>query len=140
MANFRLELDQEVILRLLDFYKAVSSRFKSNVLPFSDPKHPPLLCDVGFSHAQTREYFKTIDSQLLGINLSSLSKSQVNSAALPSVVPIGAPWQHISFLDGRQKKIYVELFDLAPVKFTLRQVTNYTCFYFSSSPNLWCTD
>lgn len=125
VANFRLELDQEVILRLLDFYKAVSSRFQSNVLPFSDPKHPPLLCDGGFIHAQTREYFKTIDSQLLGINLSSLSKSQINSAALPPVVPIGAPWQHISFLDGRQKKIYVELFDLAPVKFTLS---------FSSSP------
>ncbi|KAJ6753415.1 VACUOLAR PROTEIN SORTING-ASSOCIATED PROTEIN VPS13 [Salix purpurea] len=119
VANFRLELDQEVILRLLDFYKAVSSRFQSNVLPFSDHKHPPLLCDADFIHSQSHEYIKTIDSQLLGINLSSLTKSQINSAALPSVVPIGAPWQHISFLDGRQKKIYVELFDLAPVKFTL---------------------
>lgn len=138
MANFRLELDQEVILRLLDFYKAVSSRFQSNVLPFSDHKHPPLLCDADFIHSQTHEYIKTIDSQLLGINLSSLTKSQINSAALPSVVPIGAPWQHISFLDGRQKKIYVELFDLAPIKFTLRLVK--TILAFTSAPNLWCTD
>ncbi|CAK7357552.1 unnamed protein product [Dovyalis caffra] len=119
VANFRLELEQEVILRLLDYCKAVSSRFQSNVLPFSDPKHPPLLCDAGFIHAQTREHFKTNDSQLLAINLSALSKSQTSSAALTSVVPIGAPWQHISFLDRRQKKIYVELFDLAPIKFTL---------------------
>lgn len=43
-----------------------------------------------------------------------------NCLSLPSVIPIGAPWQQICHLARRQKKIYVELFDLASIKFSLR--------------------
>ncbi|MQL85897.1 hypothetical protein Taro_018428, partial [Colocasia esculenta] len=43
---------------------------------------------------------------------------------LPSVVPIGAPWQQIHRLAKRQKKIYIEAFELAPVKLTVSFSSN----------------
>jgi len=44
---------------------------------------------------------------------------------LPSVDPIGAPWQQIHLLARKQKKVYIELFQLTPVKLT---------FSFTSTP------
>ncbi|XP_021627253.1 uncharacterized protein LOC110625875 isoform X2 [Manihot esculenta] len=118
VANFRLELEQEIILNLLAFIRSLSSRFQGKALPISDPAYNPPMY-VGFSHTQTSEYVKTREDQLHGINFPEFSKSLISSSSLPTMVPIGAPWQQIYLLARRQKKIYVELFDLAPIKFTL---------------------
>ncbi|XP_050228405.1 uncharacterized protein LOC126677693 isoform X2 [Mercurialis annua] len=125
VANFRLELEQEFLLSLLNFFRSVSSRFQSSVLPISGPLCYPLMNNTGLTHTQNYECDKTRDNNLHGINFFRFSKRNSSSSYLPSVVPIGAPWQKIYFLARRQKKIYVELFDLAPINFTLS---------FSSSP------
>ncbi|XP_048230004.1 uncharacterized protein LOC8267449 isoform X1 [Ricinus communis] len=119
VANFRLELEQELILSLLDFFRSVSSRFQSRVLLNSDPSCYPLIYDLGFTHTRIYECVKTRENHLHETNVLMFNKSQIRSSSLPSVVPIGAPWQQICFSAKRQKKIYVELFDLAPIKFTL---------------------
>ncbi|XP_065855428.1 uncharacterized protein [Euphorbia lathyris] len=125
VANFRLELEQELILGLLDFFKSVSSSFHSKTVPISDLAFYPHIHNVGFTHIQTYESVRNGERQLHGVDLFEFSKNRLYSLSLPSVVPIGAPWQKIYLLARRQKKIYVELFDLAPIKFT---------FSFSSSP------
>ncbi|XP_057987743.1 uncharacterized protein LOC110642362 isoform X2 [Hevea brasiliensis] len=119
VADFRLELDQELILNLLAFFKSLSSRFLGKALPISDDVCYSPMYDVGFAHTQTCEYVKTREEQLHGFSFPEFSKSIMSSSSLPSMVPIGAPWQQIYLLARRQKKIYVELFDLAPIKFTL---------------------
>ncbi|XP_022765514.1 uncharacterized protein LOC111310374 isoform X3 [Durio zibethinus] len=116
MADFCLELEQELILSLLYFFKAVSPGFRSQVFPFSDP-----IFNVGFMHGQTSEHVKARE-QLHGTGTPVLSKSDETGGLLPLIVPIGAPWQQIHHLARRQRKIYVESFDLAPIKFTLREV------------------
>ncbi|KAK6259268.1 hypothetical protein SCA6_013742 [Theobroma cacao] len=119
VADFCLELEQEVILSLLYFFKAVSPGLQSQVLPFSDP-----IYNVGFAHGQTCEHVKARE-QLHGTGTPVLSKSDETGGLLPLIVPLGAPWQQIHLLARRHRKIYVESFDLAPIKFTLS---------FSSSP------
>ncbi|XP_012458527.1 uncharacterized protein LOC105779317 [Gossypium raimondii] len=116
MADFCLGL--ELILSLLYFYKAVSPGLQSQALPFSDPNF-----NVGFMHGQTSEHVK-VREQLHNTGTPVLSRID-DTGGLPLIVPIGAPWQQIHCLARRQKKIYVESFDLAPIKFTLS---------FSSSP------
>ncbi|KAF8413974.1 hypothetical protein HHK36_001972 [Tetracentron sinense] len=65
------------------------------------------------------------DPTLVNPSISSYStlpivdENHSSSPSLPSVVPIGAPWQQVFLLARRQKKIYVEVFDLAPIKLTL---------------------
>lgn len=49
-----------------------------------------------------------------------LSEDYKRSCLLPLMVPIGAPWQQIHLAARKQKKIYVELFDMGPIKLTLR--------------------
>ncbi|XVF82463.1 hypothetical protein PTKIN_Ptkin16aG0050400 [Pterospermum kingtungense] len=119
VADFCLELEQELILSLLYFFKAVYPGFQSQVLPFSDP-----IFNEGFMHGQTCEHVKARE-QLQGVGTPVLGKSDETDALLPLIVPIGAPWQQIHLLARRHRKIYVESFDLAPIKFTLS---------FSSSP------
>ncbi|XVE86346.1 hypothetical protein DITRI_Ditri18aG0027900 [Diplodiscus trichospermus] len=119
VADFCLELEQELILSLLYSFKAVSPGFQGQVLPFSDP-----IFNAGLMHGQTCEHVKARE-QLQGIYTPVFSKSDDTGGLLPLIVPIGAPWQQIHLLARRQRKIYVESFDLAPVKFTLS---------FSSSP------
>ena len=106
-----------MILSLFGFIKNVTSRFQSSFLKLSDPLSCPLIPDTGLvesstSHAQTSEYQKT-----RGIPV-------FNSQSLPSVVPIGAPWQQIYLLARRQRKIYVEVFEISPINVTLRWLTN----------------
>ncbi|CAI0559649.1 unnamed protein product [Linum tenue] len=124
VADFHLELEQEVILSLLDFFKAVSARSRSKVLPFSDPAHIPLLFDAGNRRDWVDNYAIPREENYR-VKHAAKQKRNIGYGSLPSVVPIGAPWQKIFLLAGKQKKIYVELFDLSPIKFTLS---------FSSSP------
>ncbi|ESR43047.1 hypothetical protein CICLE_v100108862mg, partial [Citrus x clementina] len=124
VADFCLELEQEVILTMLEFIKTVSPRFQKTVLPLPDSTLHPVVYDLGsakessirdlnFEIMQARRDF------LPGMNDPTSNRSQRSSSFLPSVVPIGAPWQQIYLLARRQKKIYVELLDLSPIKFTL---------------------
>ncbi|KAK0593755.1 hypothetical protein LWI29_009968 [Acer saccharum] len=124
ISDFRLELEQEVILGMLEFLKTVSQRFQSAVVPFSVPALHPITNDLGSVkessvHCHNFENVKTRHDQSQGMDDPAFSRSQRNSSLLPSIVPIGAPWQQIYLLARRQKKIYVELFDLSPIKFSL---------------------
>ncbi|GAV67143.1 LOW QUALITY PROTEIN: DUF1162 domain-containing protein/Chorein_N domain-containing protein [Cephalotus follicularis] len=123
VADFRLELDQQVILGLLDYFRSVSPLFQSQVLPFTDPTLLPLIYDVDFVmgssiDGQTYEGVTAREDHLHRVNIPAFSGSH-RSISLPSIVPVGAPWQKIYLLARRQKKIYVELLDLSPIKFTL---------------------
>ncbi|KAF8413977.1 hypothetical protein HHK36_001975 [Tetracentron sinense] len=51
--------------------------------------------------------------------LPIVDENHSSSPSLPSVVPIGAPCQQVFLLARRQKKIYVDVFDLAPIMLTL---------------------
>ncbi|KAJ4962382.1 hypothetical protein NE237_022321 [Protea cynaroides] len=90
LASLRLELEEEVVLTLFEFVRTVISRLQNRALSRPD------------------------------LSLNSLVYTTDNgNPALPSVVPIGAPWQQIYLLARREKKIYVEIFDVDPIKLTL---------------------
>ncbi|GLT57665.1 hypothetical protein SLA2020_306220 [Shorea laevis] len=119
VVDFCLELEQELILSLLYFFKALSPSFQSQVIPFSDSTY-----SVGIVYGQPTEYVKPRD-MLQGTSIPVFGKSDRSNVSLPSIVPIGAPWQKIYLLASRERKIYVESLNLDPIKFTLS---------FSSSP------
>ncbi|KAG2700491.1 hypothetical protein I3760_06G000100 [Carya illinoinensis] len=130
VADFHLELEEEVILSLFHLFKNVYSRSQYRVLPFSDPLLHPHIYDMrlvkeSLADVQTSEYLNGREDRLLSMYVPVLNENNRGSLSLPSVVPIGAPWQQIYLLARRQKKIYVQVFDVAPVKLTLS---------FSSSP------
>lgn len=114
MADFCLELEQELILSLLYFFKALSPSFQSQVIPFSDSMYI-----MGIAYGQPSEYVKPRD-MLQGTSIPVFGKSDRSNVSLPSIVPIGAPWQKIYLLASRETKIYVESLNLDPIKFTLR--------------------
>ncbi|KAA8547313.1 hypothetical protein F0562_003823 [Nyssa sinensis] len=129
VADFLLELEQEVILSLFDFFKTVSSRFESRLLPCLDSSLHPLMSDVGFAkessaQAEAYENVKANGNQLHSMNIPLLIENHKSSHLPPPIVPIGAPWQQIYLLARRQKKIYVEVFDLAPIKLILSFSSN----------------
>ncbi|RVW77242.1 putative vacuolar protein sorting-associated protein 13A [Vitis vinifera] len=125
VADFRLELEQEVILSLLEFFRTVSSRFQSRVMPSMDSTWYPLIYDMEFvkkfsADDRSYDYGKENGGQHQSIKFPLLTGNHKSNSSLPSIVPIGAPWQQIYLLAGKQRKIYVEVFDLAPIKLTLR--------------------
>ncbi|VFQ83984.1 unnamed protein product [Cuscuta campestris] len=129
VAEVHLEIDQEVVLRLLDFIKSVSSRMKGRVLPHMSPSLPLILSDLEsdlsmYSYSLDFETLKSRFKQQFTLH-SSLYHEISKSSVLPSITPIGAPWQKIHLLARKQKKLYVELLDMSSIKLTLS---------FSSSP------
>ncbi|KAL5574177.1 hypothetical protein UlMin_023774 [Ulmus minor] len=108
-ADFHLELEQEVILSLFDFIRNVTSRFHSDVLQLVESS----------SHGLTSEYQQASGGENYLMNVPLLSDNYKYNLSLPSIVPIGAPWQQIYLLARRQKKIYVEVFELSPINLTL---------------------
>ncbi|KAF3943895.1 hypothetical protein CMV_029587, partial [Castanea mollissima] len=130
VADFRLELEQEVTLSLFEFFKNVYSRFQFRTMPLSDPLLHSHISDMGVvmeptGQVQTCEYLNGREDLNPSVNVPVFHEKNGGSLSLPSVVPIGAPWQRIYLLARRQQKIYVEVFDVAPIKLTLS---------FSSSP------
>ncbi|KAM3684567.1 hypothetical protein ACJW31_11G053600 [Castanea mollissima] len=130
VADFRLELEQEVTLSLFEFFKNVYSRFQFRTMPLSDPLLHSHISDMGVvmeptGQVQTCEYLNGREDLIPSVNVPVFHEKNGGSLSLPSVVPIGAPWQRIYLLARRQQKIYVEVFDVAPIKLTLS---------FSSSP------
>ncbi|KAK3033799.1 hypothetical protein RJ639_034370 [Escallonia herrerae] len=122
VADLHLELEQEVILSFSDFLKTISSRLQSGVSPYRDPTL--LSSDFNFVNMpptcpQTHALMKANGDKFCSINGPIFTDNWKSSALLPSIVPIGAPWQQIHLLARKQKKIYVELFDLASFKLTL---------------------
>ncbi|XP_052202477.1 uncharacterized protein LOC127808127 isoform X2 [Diospyros lotus] len=120
LTDFHLELEQEIILGLFDFFRSISSRPQVDVLSNIGSALHPLTSDLG-----SIKESPALDGAHKHVQTShSTSKTEVvencrTGPLPPSVVPIGAPWQQIYLLARRQKKIYVEMFDLAPIRFSL---------------------
>lgn len=124
VAEFRLELEQELILSLFEFFKNLSSRFHSGFIPLSDPLMGPLIYNAGsiesLANVQTSDCLKARGNKFDFAIVPVLNEKHHHSLSLPSAIPIGAPWQKMHLLARRQRKLYVEVFDLGPIKLTLR--------------------
>ncbi|KAI8535314.1 hypothetical protein RHMOL_Rhmol10G0164400 [Rhododendron molle] len=122
LADFHLELEQEVILGLFDFFRTVSSRSRVGLLTFGHSTSHPVTSDLGFineSPSCTEAHVQPKGVPSNPTNGTQTLQNCISCPLLPSVVPIGAPWQQIFLLARRQKKVYVEMFDVAPIKLTL---------------------
>jgi hypothetical protein len=123
MADFRLEIEQEVILSLFEFFTNISSGMQFGIRPSSNQYYGALLKNSS-SFVQTSENFRlNADHSPLGF-APVVNEKFKKTAPLPSIIPIGAPWQEIYLLARTQKKIYIELFELAPIKLTLRSIAH----------------
>lgn len=123
VADFHLELEQEVILSLLEMFRAISSRFQRKVITSVDSTWYPFIYGmecIKKSSADDRPFVKERVVQDQSKRFPLLAGNGERNSLLPSIVPIGAPWQQIYLLAGRQRKIYIEVFDVAPIKLTLR--------------------
>lgn len=135
LADFHLELEQEVILGLFDFFRTVSSRSRVGLLTFGHSTSHPVTSDLGFineSPSCTEAHVQPKGVPSNPTNGTPTLQNCISCPLLPSVVPIGAPWQQIFLLARRQKKVYVEMFDVAPIKLTLRWFCN--CLFSVSIP------
>lgn len=108
-------------MNLFDFFRNVALRFQNGIIPLSDPLMHPLVndnCSIeSLAHVQTSEYaHQQFDFKIVPL----FNKNHQRSLSLPCVFPIGAPWQKIDLLGRRQRKFFVEMFDLGPIKLTLR--------------------
>jgi hypothetical protein len=131
MADFRLEIEQEVILSLFEFFTNISSGMQYGIKPSSNQYYGALLKNSS-SFVQTSENFRlNADQSPLGFAPVVNEKSK-KTAPLPSIIPIGAPWQEIYLLARTQKKIYIELFELAPIKLTLRSIAHSYIFFLTT--------
>lgn len=110
VADFHLELEQDLVLSLLRYFRTMQMRFQTRVLQQEDSTLYPSFSDPG--------NFKDTNAQIQALVTASYQEDW-RSSLLPPVIPIGAPWQQIHLLARKQKKIYVELLDLAPIKMTL---------------------
>ncbi|KAL0336666.1 UNVERIFIED_CONTAM: Vacuolar protein sorting-associated protein 13 [Sesamum radiatum] len=127
IADFYLEIEQEIVLRLFEFCKTASSRLQNRVFQNIDFSQN-LFFPVEFTGEITRngQYSTRLDEKYLNCTGTTLlTEDCKRSCLLAHVVPIGGPWQKIQLSARKQKKIYVELFDMEPIKLTLS---------FSSSP------
>ncbi|XP_077218039.1 vacuolar protein sorting-associated protein, putative (DUF1162) isoform X2 [Tasmannia lanceolata] len=125
LAPIRIEFEELVLLSLVDFVRTVNLNLQSRTERRSNSELQTM--DSGsrggpefFPHVWDYESMKNISSgQFHSLSVSQFLESHGSFPSLPSVVPIGAPWQQIFLLARRQKKIYVEVFNLAPVKLTV---------------------
>ncbi|KAL6659540.1 hypothetical protein ACP70R_003580 [Stipagrostis hirtigluma subsp. patula] len=129
VAPVRLELEERLVLSMIEFFRSVSSRVNLGQLERSLE-----LSTLGGATDMLGEYEK-ISRHLSDKSQSFYMLEAQDSELLPSVVPVGAPWQQIHLLARKQKKVYIELFQLTPVKLT---------FSFTSTPwlnrNEVCSD
>lgn len=114
IADFCLQLEQEAILGLLYLFKPVFQNLENLVSPKSG------MTNADAVHGQPPGHMRTKEVLLHGFDPPFFNKTDGSTVSLPSVVPIGAPWQRIHLLARRQRKIYVEFLDFAPITFTLR--------------------
>ncbi|KAH7688698.1 Vacuolar protein sorting-associated protein 13 [Dioscorea alata] len=102
LAPLCIEFDEQILSSLLEFFRTISSRLLSQTIQNDFQLH-------------------TLEYQNGQYSLSRISKclETRSTISLPSVAPIGAPWQHIYLFATKQKKIYVEFFELAPIKLSI---------------------
>lgn len=123
MADFRLEIEQEVILSLFEFFTNVSLGLQYGIMPSSDDYDGVSLMDSS-SLVQTNDNFRLSAHRCPPRIAPMFNGKSKGITPLPSIVPIGAPWQQIYLLARTQKKIYVEMLELAPIKLTLRSLAH----------------
>ncbi|KNA24149.1 hypothetical protein SOVF_018610 isoform A, partial [Spinacia oleracea] len=125
IGDLSLELDLELLLKLLEFIKAIPLLNSDISESVNNDVCKPGIVDKSFSFApQNSEYLRDIGDHQFPKRLYTLSEYHTSTTSLPEVVPIGAPWQNIYLLAKRQDKIYVEAFSLAPVKMSLSFSSN----------------
>ncbi|KAF9591494.1 hypothetical protein IFM89_004548 [Coptis chinensis] len=123
LAALRLELEEELIVCMFDFVRSTILKL-SRGFPCLDSALDPL-SDGTVSikdfcpHATHYESLSANRRQIFPISVSKYLENRRSNPSLPSVVPIEDFWQQIYFLARRQNKIYIEVFDLAPIKLTL---------------------
>ncbi|KAK1306903.1 hypothetical protein QJS10_CPA10g00690 [Acorus calamus] len=127
LSPLRIEIEEQILLSLIDYIKTLVSRLQSTNMPNQS------WVDGGFGECfqlvQTYERSRDINTvKPCSLKVSQFTDNHKIMESLPSIVPIGAPWQKLFLLARRQKKIYVEAFDLASIKLTIS---------FSSDP--WVT-
>ncbi|KAG9141648.1 hypothetical protein Leryth_015341 [Lithospermum erythrorhizon] len=127
VADFHLDLEQDILISLIYFAKTISSRLQFRVLDNTESiLHPVYPNFTSVSGASTMTPTNTVSSLRNKQYLNRKTSHDTNESTLFAlVVPIGAPWQQIHMLARQQKKIYIEQLDLEPINFSLS---------FSSSP------
>ncbi|VAI76308.1 unnamed protein product [Triticum turgidum subsp. durum] len=120
VAPFCLELEERLVLSMIDFVRSVSSRVHFGVLEKSVDSS--ILCGATDNFGEYAKISKNLSDKPQS---SYTVDTDQDNGLLPSVIPIGAPWQQIHLLARKQKKVYIELFELTPVKLT---------FSFTSTP------
>lgn len=119
VADFYLEIEQEIVLRLFEFCKTSSSRLQSRVVQHIDSTLN-MLGDFTGETSRNALYSAWLDEKQPSSIGTTPHSEDYSGSLLPHVVPIGAPWQKIEFDVQKEKKIYVELFDMEPIRVTLR--------------------
>ncbi|XP_008812811.3 uncharacterized protein LOC103723626 isoform X2 [Phoenix dactylifera] len=109
LAPLCIELEEQVLLSLFEYFRTVSSRLQGRSLQKSFELRT---LDYGID--------VLIESPVLDYKCRNSEFVEIpkKSGLLPSVVPIGAPWQQI-YLLARSKKMYVEVFELGPIVLSL---------------------
>uniref|UniRef100_A0A453S1U3 Vacuolar protein sorting-associated protein 13 VPS13 adaptor binding domain-containing protein n=1 Tax=Aegilops tauschii subsp. strangulata TaxID=200361 RepID=A0A453S1U3_AEGTS len=120
VAPFCLELEERLVLSMIDFFRSVSSRVHFGLLEKSVDSS--ILCGATDIFGEYAKISKNLSDKPQS---SYTVDTDQDNGLLPSVIPIGAPWQQIHLLARKQKKVYIELFELTPVKLT---------FSFTSTP------
>ncbi|XP_059074534.1 uncharacterized protein LOC131074913 isoform X2 [Cryptomeria japonica] len=130
-APLRLEFEDQMIFRLVDFIKSVTWRFWRGTTQAQNFEMWPVKYGMSqvtdhFIDPQIVEFVKNPhSSQLHFLKVMKIMESYRSWPSPVAVRPIGAPWQNISLLARRRRKIYIENFHVAPIKLTVS---------FSSSP------
>ncbi|KAJ1693233.1 hypothetical protein LUZ63_009931 [Rhynchospora breviuscula] len=109
VAPLCIELEERLVLSLLDFFRTVSSRLHARSLENDSDLH--LL--ESYRELRSNSFLRKPSKDLYHV------EGGIKNGLLPSVVPIGAPFHQIYLLARRQRKIYVELFELAPIELSL---------------------
>lgn len=114
LAPLCIELEERLLLSIIDFSRNASLRLKSRILRHSSYNGEVLDNDP--------EQFINVeqDLELKSLEVSKLPNERKDLPIFPSVLPVGAPWQKNFLFAKRQKKIYVELLTLAPLRLTVR--------------------
>jgi hypothetical protein len=109
---------------MIDFFRSVSSRVHFDQLERSVDSN------ILYGTTDTFGEYEKISKKLSDKPQSSYTvDADQGSGLLPCVIPIGAPWQQIHLLARKQKKVYIELFELTPVKLTFRSsLLHVLCF------------
>ncbi|KAI9110971.1 hypothetical protein K1719_018091 [Acacia pycnantha] len=118
IADCCLELEQEVILSLFEFFTQASSRLQYLITSSSDRCDGDSVKDSSLSVLRIENLISR-DDQYPALITPVCNGGSKRNVSLPYIVPIGAPWQDIYLLSKTQKKIYIEMLELAPIKLTL---------------------